>query len=92
MKQNVIATFSIVLISFLLSVVLTNIGDAMTILGATTNSLIGFLMPIIYYLKLEEKAPRWAAKKVVAYIVFVVVSCCSVIELSTFIYKKVTDQ
>ena len=60
MKQNIIATFSIVMISFLISILLTNIGDAMTILGATTNSLIGFLLPIIYYLKMEEKKPKYS--------------------------------
>jgi hypothetical protein len=73
----------------LISAPLASIGDAMTILGATTNSLIGFLMPIIYYLKLEEKEPRWAPHKVVAYIVFVTVCICSCIELGTFINKKV---
>jgi hypothetical protein len=56
-KQNVLATFVIVLISFGLSLAIPNIGDAMTILGATTNSGIGFLLPIIYYLKLERKLP-----------------------------------
>ena len=66
-----------------------NIGDAMTILGATTNSGIGFLLPIIYYLKLERKAPRWSNKKVCAYIVFAFVCISSCIEIGTFVYKKV---
>lgn len=61
----------------------------MTILGATTNSGIGFLLPIIYYLKLERKAPRWASHKIVAYLVFVFICLSSIIELGTFIYKKV---
>lgn len=51
-KQNVIVTFVIVLISYILSLAIPNIGDAMTILGATTNSGIGFILPIIYYLKM----------------------------------------
>lgn len=75
--------------SFILSLVIPNIGDAMTILGATTNSGIGFLLPIIYYLRLEKKAPRWATHKIVAYLVFAFISVSSVIELGTFIYKKV---
>lgn len=63
----------------------------MTILGATTNAGIGFILPIIYYLKLEEKAPRFASHKLVAYIVFVTMILCSIIELSTFVYKSVKE-
>lgn len=87
-RQNVYATFVLVLVSFGIAAPLASIGDAMTILGATTNTLIGFLLPIIYYLKLEEKAPRWAPHKIVCYVVFVVSVLSSIIELSTFIYKK----
>jgi amino acid permease len=88
-KQNALATFVIVLISFGLSLAIPNIGDAMTILGATTNSGIGFLLPIIYYLKLERKAPRWSNKKVAAYIVFAFICISSCVEIGTFVYKKV---
>jgi len=62
----------------------------MTILGATTNTLIGFIFPIVFYLKLEEKKPKTSPDKIVAYVVIVVVSCCSVIEILTFIDKKVS--
>jgi hypothetical protein len=89
-KQNLLCTFVLVAISFLISIFIPNIGDIMTILGATTNAGIGFLLPIVYYLKLEHKAPRFAPHKVVAYIVFVSMVLCSIIELSTFVYKKVT--
>ncbi|CDW73263.1 UNKNOWN [Stylonychia lemnae] len=89
-KQNIIWTFILVTVSFFISLAIPNIGDAMTILGATTNSGIGFLLPIIYYLKLEKKAPRWASHKIVAYFVFVFICCSSVIELSMFAYKKAT--
>ena len=88
-KQNVLATFVIVLISFGLSLAIPNIGDAMTILGATTNSGIGFLFPIIYYLKLERKLPTWSNKKVIAYLVFGFICISSVVEIGTFVYKKI---
>lgn len=87
-KQNVLVTFILVLVSFVLSLAIPNIGDAMTILGATTNSGIGFLLPIIYYLRMEHKAPRWSNKKVCAYFVFGLICVCSVIELGTFVMKK----
>jgi hypothetical protein len=79
-----------VTVSFFISLAIPNIGDAMTILGATTNSAIGFLFPIVYYLKLEHKAPRFATHKVVAYCVFTFICCSSIIELGMFGYKKAT--
>ena len=88
-KQNVLATFVLVLVSFILSMAIPNVGDAITILGATTNSGIGFLFPIIFYLRIERKAPKWSTKKVVAYIVFILICISSIIELGTFIYKKI---
>jgi amino acid permease len=88
-KQNLLVTFILVLVSFVLSLAIPNIGDAMTILGATTNSGIGFLLPIVYYLRLERKAPKWSNKRVVAYAVFAFICCSSVIEIGTFVYKKV---
>ena len=90
-KQNVITTFILVLVSFVLSLAIPNIGDAMTILGATTNSGIGFLLPIIYYLRLEKKAPTWSNKKMFAYFVFGLICICSVIEIGTFIIKKTSE-
>jgi hypothetical protein len=72
-----------------LALVIPNFGDALTILGATTNSGIGFLLPILYYLKLEEKKPRFHPMKVQCYIFFVFICIASVIELGTFIYQKV---
>jgi amino acid permease len=74
-------------VSWIFAIVIPDIGAAMQILGATTNTAIGFLFPIIYYLKLEEKAPRFASHKVVAYIVFVFMVFCSIIELTTFVMK-----
>ena len=74
----------------MISLAIPNIGDAMTILGATTNSGIGFLFPIIYYLKLERKAPRFSSKKIIAYCVFVFITISSIIELGMFAYKKAT--
>mmetsp|Transcript_27059 Transcript_27059/g.36864 ORF Transcript_27059/g.36864 Transcript_27059/m.36864 type:complete len:88 (+) Transcript_27059:1306-1569(+) len=82
-------TFLLCLVSFGVAVLVPTIGDIMTILGATTNSAIGFLLPIVYYLKLEKKAPKYSNKKVVAYAVFVLICLCSIIELVTFFRKKI---
>lgn len=79
-------------ISFILSLAIPNIGDAMTILGATTNSGIGFILPIVYYLRLERKAPTWSNKKLIAYFVMGFICLSSVIEIGTFIYKKANPE
>ena len=52
-KENFLVTFVLVIISYLLAIVIPSIGDAITILGATTNPCIGFIFPVIFYLKME---------------------------------------
>jgi hypothetical protein len=78
------------IISYVVAFVVPSLGDIMTILGATTNTGIGFLFPIVFYLKIEkENGGTWAPNKLIAYFVFVTISMCSVIELYSFIDKKV---
>lgn len=50
-KQNLLFTFLLVALAFVVAIVVPTISDAMTVLGATTNSGIGFLLPIHFYLK-----------------------------------------
>ena len=82
--QNFWATMFVLLTSFTVSVFVTSFGTVMTVLGATTNSAIGFLLPITFYLKCEKKAPTFSNKKCVAYMLFGFICCASVIELTTF--------
>jgi hypothetical protein len=49
-KQNFIATLALVAACFCIANWVQNIGDAMQLLGATTNSAIGFVLPIIFYI------------------------------------------
>lgn len=61
----------------------------MAILGATTNTGIGFLLPIVFYLKLENNRTKQLTNhKIICYICFVAVCICSVIELYTYVYSK----
>jgi amino acid permease len=41
------------LICYLFAILIPNIGDAISITGATINPFIGFIFPIMYYLKLD---------------------------------------
>lgn len=87
--QNFICTLLIILFALGISISVDTIADAMTILGATTNTAIGFLIPIIFYLKHEgKKGGKFSNMKVLCYIVFTLACVSSVIELYTFAYKK----
>lgn len=87
--QNFGCTLFIVIVSWGIAVKIPTIGDAMTILGATTNSGIGFLLPIIFYLKIErENGGAWRKDKVLSYLVFFTICVCSVIELYSYAKKE----
>jgi len=83
-SQNLLATLFTLVFSLGVSIFVTSFGTIMTVLGATTNSAIGFLLPIAFYLKCEKKEPTFSNKKCCAYVLFVFICCASVIELTTF--------
>ena len=85
--ENFVWTLSLILISMVTSMLLLNIGTIMTLLGATTNTAIGFLLPIIYYLRATRKAPRFRVDRLLSMILFVFISCASVITLTLFTMK-----
>jgi hypothetical protein len=47
---------------FLLAVGAMNIGEVILIFGATANTLMGFNLPMIFYLRLlqEENGNKWS--------------------------------
>lgn len=53
-KKNFVCTLGIVIVMYGLAFVLESLAQVMTILGATTNSGIGFLIPIVFYLKVMD--------------------------------------
>jgi len=56
-KQNLIVTLIMSTVCFGLAVAIPGIGDAITILGCTTNPIIGFILPIVFYLKIIDDIP-----------------------------------
>ena len=64
-----------------------NISDIIVIIGATTNPLVGFLFPILFYLKLYPEISTF--KKTVAFLIIVVTVCSSISILVLFVYDKV---
>lgn len=47
--QNLMVTLGLVIINGALGILIENIGQAMTIVGATINPIIGFVFPVIFY-------------------------------------------
>lgn len=89
--QNIICTLGILLVSCAIAIVVPTIADAMTILGATTNSGIGFLIPIVFYLKIKgNRGGRFSNDKVISYFVFVIICLCSIAELYSYVKKNKT--
>ena len=66
-----------------ISIALTNISTVMAFLGATTNSAIGFLLPIVYYWHVEKRAPWYDNVKLATYFFFGFICISSCIELYT---------
>lgn len=86
-------TSLIIIVAYLIAIVTPTIGDAMTILGATTNTGIGFLLPIVFYNKIEStKKNPFSNDRVISYIVFWLMVGCSAIELYSFVIKKSEQQ
>ena len=81
--MNAVWTVVILVVSMLISLRLTNISVVMAFLGATTNSAIGFLLPIIYFWHVEKKKPWFDTMKLISYFFFGFVCISSCIELYT---------
>ena len=86
-RQNLMWTLIIVAVCCVIATPVLSIATIMTILGATTNSAIGFLLPIAFYLKHERKTPRYTNDKIACYVLFVFICFSSVAELTTFTLK-----
>ena len=87
-KQNVLLTLFLLLLCCAVAAPVTNIGTAMTFLGATTNSAIGFLFPIAYYLHVDKLQPKFTYKKMICYFIFAFICASSVITLYQLFSKS----
>lgn len=91
-KANLIWTIVLITIAVVIALVVPTISDAMTILGATTNSGIGFLLPIHFYLKTQKDKPKLTSMKLTCYIIYVVICLSSCITMYTFIDNKMSKK
>lgn len=89
-KENLLVTLLLILACYLLSIVIPSIGDAMTLVGSTTNPAIGFILPIIFYWKSLEpkKVPMWSGRKILALVVAIFIIAISCLSLYNWFHKQ----
>ena len=88
-RENIICTAAIVAGCMVISCGITGIGFVATLLGATTNSAIGFLLPIHFYLKVEKKTSPWTNVKIAAYCLYGFICVSSCITLGLMIQRAI---
>ena len=86
--KNFMWTLIILIVSMSISIFLTQIDVVMAFLGATTNSAIGFILPIVYYWHVEKQAPWYTNMKLASYFFFVFICISSCIELYTLFSRS----
>ena len=67
-------------ICYLLAVAMPNVGFVISLTGATVNPFIGFIFPILFYLKLDP-APIMSFGKLFAIFIMITISIISVLGL-----------
>jgi len=83
-KANFFVTFLCALAPYMLAFFLSSLGDALTVVGSTTNPVIGFIIPIMFYWKVYPDKPLWSREKLPSVIIAVLVIVTSVIDLLNF--------
>lgn len=89
-KENFMWTLALNTIGVLFALPFTTLSAPMALLGATTNSAVGFWLPIIYYLKMERKTSPWTNMKIISYIIFGLVIITSITELVLFVQQAIS--
>ena len=79
----------------MLAMMISDVGDAMTLVGATFYPMIGFITPLIIFLKLQEKRPLMDREKLSTIIVMVtmiiITTMMSIFVVKSMYYKKEND-
>ena len=94
-KENFWCSLALVSICFLCGVFIPNIADAMTVIGSTSNPLVGFSLPIIFYLKMDKlnggNTSFLKPKRLVAHLINIIVILTGLLSLYLFIQGKINS-
>mmetsp|Transcript_19655 Transcript_19655/g.26584 ORF Transcript_19655/g.26584 Transcript_19655/m.26584 type:complete len:106 (-) Transcript_19655:108-425(-) len=75
-ENNFVST-GMVLFCYILALTLPNLGTVIAVTGASVNPLIGFILPILFYLKIDPE-PGLSLNKVVAKVALACVALVSI--------------
>ena len=93
--QNTVVTLLIVTTVFIAAVAIPNISDAMTVIGATSNPLVGFTLPVVFYLKMDTlrggNTSCYAPHRLAAHTVNIICIMAGILSLSLFIRDKTNE-
>ena len=67
-NQNICVSVCMTLLCYTMAVIMPNVGMVIAVTGATVNPFIGFIFPILFYLKIDP-APMNSRSKIVAQLV-----------------------
>lgn len=89
-KANFFVTLFCVTVPFAFSLFLSSLGDALTVVGSTTNPLTGFIIPILFYWKVFPDKSIFSREKLPSFITGVIIVIISIIDLAHFFFFKET--
>ena len=69
-----------VVFCYSMALLLPNVGSVIAVTGATVNPFIGFIFPVMFYLKID-KSPALSPQKILAKLVLVAVLLVSILGL-----------
>lgn len=81
--ENVVVTVLVTVFCFLFAILVPNIGDCLLVVGATSCPVIGFVLPVAYWLK-TDKSPKYSFQRILAVSVAVLASLFSLMSLWFF--------
>ena len=58
-KQNIIVTMILCLTCYILAVALPGVGEIISFLGCTANPMVGYILPVIFYLTIFPNCQIW---------------------------------
>jgi amino acid permease len=88
--EDACVTVLVITACCMFALVLPNIGDALVVVGATTNPVIGFILPCAFWLKIDKR-PKDHPKRILAILVTVVVTALSICSLWFFTKAKLHE-
>lgn len=91
-NENFFCTSIVVTACFLAAVSVKNIASIIQIAGATSSTAVGYCLPALFYLKMDQikNGGQWTFMRGVAHLINVSFLLFSLMSLSLFAYKLLT--